>query len=81
MSERARPDLPVRHPQNVPLHQWTDGWLKMSVAMHTDALFLMAYDHEKRAKGWPVTREEMIALLVEKDDIPAAGIGTPSSVS
>jgi len=28
-----------------------------------------------------VTREEMIALLVEKDDIPAAGIGAPSSIS
>lgn len=81
MSNPARPDLPVTHPQNTPLHQWTDGWLKLSVAMHTDPYFIAMHDHEKRAKDWPVTREEMIAFLVEKDDIPAAGIGAPSSLS
>ncbi|CAH1688969.1 hypothetical protein BOSEA31B_20121 [Hyphomicrobiales bacterium] len=49
--------------------------------MHTDPFFLAMHDHEKRAKGWPVTRAEMIALMVEKDDLPAAGIGAPSSLS
>lgn len=76
--QQARPDLPAKHPQNVPLHQWTDGWLKLSVAMHTDPFFLAMHDHEKRAKGWPVTRAEMIALLVEKGEVPAAGVGAAS---
>ncbi|WP_234053677.1 MULTISPECIES: hypothetical protein [unclassified Xanthobacter] len=69
----ARPDLPAHHPQNVPLTEWTDGWLKMSVCEYTDALYLVAHDEEKRARGWPVTREEMIALLVANGNIPAAG--------
>ncbi|MFG1250067.1 hypothetical protein [Xanthobacter flavus] len=71
----SRPDLPAHHPQNVPLSNWTDGWLKLSVAHHTDVHFLLASDDEKRAKGWPLTRAEMIALLVEREDIPAAGVG------
>jgi hypothetical protein len=46
--------------------------------MHTDPFFLAMHDHEKRAKGWPVTRAEMIALLVEKGAVPAAGVGAAS---
>ena len=34
----------------------------------------MSHDHEKKSRGWPVTREEKIALLVEKGDVPAAGV-------
>jgi hypothetical protein len=72
-SDLARPDLPAHHPQNVPLSRWTDGWLTLSVCAHTDATYMMARDDERLAKGWPVTREEKIALLVAKADIPAAG--------
>lgn len=75
----SRQDLPAHHPQNVPLSNWTDGWLKMSVAHHTDVRFLLASDDEKRTKGWPLTRAEMIALLVERKDIPAAGVGAAAS--
>ncbi|MFG1270808.1 hypothetical protein V5F40_22920 [Xanthobacter sp. DSM 14520] len=70
------PDLPDQHPQNVPLTDWTDGWLKMSVASYTDVRFILATDDEKRAHAWPVTRAEMIALLIERNEIPAAGIGS-----
>lgn len=78
MTNLARPDLPAHHPQNVPLDRWTDGWLKMSVAGHTDVAYLVSHDHEKREKGWPVTKAEMIEFLVSKDDVPAAGRGTTS---
>lgn len=69
----ARPDLPADHPQNIPLTRWTDGWLKMSVASETDVGFLLANDEEKDRMGWPVGRDAMISLLVERGQIPAAG--------
>lgn len=64
-----------RHPQDVPLIEWTDGWLVLSVCSYTDATYMIATDEEKRERGWPVGRIEMIALLIRKDDIPRAGIG------
>ena len=73
MTNLARPDLPHHHPQNVPLCEWTDGWLNLSVGWHTDASYLISSDQEKRERGWPVTRQEKIALLRAKGDIPAAG--------
>jgi len=74
MGMRPRPDLPAHHPQNVPLSQWTDGWLTLSVCNHTDPSYMGAHDHEKRERGWPVTRQEKIDLLISKGDVPAAGI-------
>lgn len=74
MAKLPRPDLPKHHPQNVPLEQWNDGWLKMSVSCHVDPTYLIAHEHEKRERGWPVTRQEMIEFLVSKDDVPAAGL-------
>ena len=74
-----RPHLGAQHPQNVPLSEWNDGWLKLSVAHHTGTEFLLATDAEKRANGWPLTRAEMIALLIERNDIPAAGVGEPAT--
>lgn len=74
MTTLARPDLPKHHPQNIPLDRWTDGWLKLSVAGHTVASYIALHDHEKRERGWPVTRADMIAFLIEKGDVPAAGI-------
>ena len=73
MTNLARPDLPRHHPQNIPLSEWTDGWLTLSICEHTDVRYVLSHDHEKRDRGWPVTREEKIALLVAKGDIPAAG--------
>lgn len=70
----AAPSLPAHHPQNIPLSKWTDGWLTLSVAGHTDVTYLTANDTERREKEWPVTREEKIAFLVEKGEVPAAGI-------
>lgn len=70
-----------RHPQDVPLNEWTDGWLKMSVAHHLDVQFLFAHDHEKVKKGWPVSHEELVAFLIKKGDIPRAGTGLPDTSS
>lgn len=70
----ARPDLPSRHPQNVPLSEWTDGWLVLSVCCHTDALYMTATDAERTERNWPVGRQAMIDLLVAEGDIPAAGV-------
>lgn len=68
-----RPDLPPRHPQNTPLSEWPCGWLTLSVCEHTDPTYMIMTNAEREQRGWPVTREEKIALLIEKDDIPAAG--------
>lgn len=73
MTDRARPDLPAHHPQNVPLSKWSSGWLKMSVAGHVGVDFIVAHEHEKRAAGWPVTDAEMVDFLTGKGDVPAAG--------
>ena len=69
----ARGDLPAHHPQNIPLSKWTDGWLTLSVSAHTDASYMLLREEERRERVWPVTREEKIALLIEKGDVPAAG--------
>jgi hypothetical protein len=71
----ARPDLPARHPQNVPLNEWSDGWLTLSVCQHTDPSFMIANEQERRRRRWPTTRQEMIDLLIDKGDVPAAGTG------
>lgn len=70
-----------RHPSEVPLNEWTDGWLTMSVASHLDVGYLFAHDHEKEGKGWPATREQKIAFLISKGDVPKAGTGLPDSPS
>lgn len=69
-----RPDLPESHPQNVPLKEWMDGWLKMSIAVHLGRGWLWLNGHEKRSRGLPYPREEMVAFLVGKGDVPAAGV-------
>lgn len=74
MAEFARNDLPKHHPQNVPLSKWTDGWLTLSVSGHVGARYMLSHDHEKKANGWPVSKDEKVAFLVEKGDIPAAGV-------
>lgn len=55
-------------PRDIPLEQWTNGWLKFDVARKLDyPIYLVMHDHEKRQMGFPVTREEMIAFL-KKDE-------------
>lgn len=66
-----------RHPSEVPLNQWTDGWLKLSVASHLEAQYLFLHDHEKKEKGWPASHEEMVSFLIEKGEVPEAGTGLP----
>lgn len=70
----AHPHLPAHHPQNVPLSKWPDGWLTLAVCEHTSPYYMVMHDYEKRRSGWPVTREEKIKLLIEKGDVPAAGV-------
>ena len=69
-----RADLPTTHPQNVPLSQWRDGWLVLSVCSHTDPTYMIATDQERTERGWPVGRQQMIDLLASKGDIPSAGV-------
>lgn len=74
MAKLAASHLPAHHPQNVPLSKWTDGWLTLSVSGHTDVQYMLSTDAEKAAKGWPVSRQEKIDLLVSKGEVPAAGV-------
>lgn len=70
----ANPKFGPRHPQNIPLSKWTDGWLTLSVAAHIGASYVMATDSEKRARRWPASREDKIALLIVTGGVPAAGV-------
>ena len=76
MAMIARPDLPAHHPQNTPLRQWRDGWLKLSVAAAVSHRYLTMSDPEKAERNLPASREEMIKFLIDKNEIPKAGIGT-----
>lgn len=66
-----------KHPQDVPLNEWTDGWLQLSVANHFGAQYLFSHTNEKAKNGWPVTHDEMVAFLIDKGEVPQAGTGLP----
>jgi hypothetical protein len=51
------------HPSSIPVEKWPQGWLKLECASILTPTFLIMHDHEKKAKGYPVTREEMIILI------------------
>lgn len=69
----ACPDLPKNHPQNVPLDEWTDGWLKLSIAGHLGVEYVWMNEAEKQSRGLPSSKAGMVAFLIEKGDVPAAG--------
>lgn len=52
------------HPKKVPLYEWKDSWLKMTVAGYArKPEYLALTDHEKKDRGYPVSREEMIEYI------------------
>jgi len=54
----------MSHPKATPLEQWPPAWLKLEVAsMLDDAKFMTMHEHEKQARGLPVTNEEMRAFI------------------
>lgn len=58
------------HPKEVPLYEWKDGWLKMTVAGYSKKPeYLVMTDQEKLNRGYPVTREEMIAYIEKHMEI------------
>ena len=63
-----------KHPQDMPLSDWPQGWLTLQVAYHVGAEYISMHEHEKQSKGLPVTRKEMIDYLVEQGDTPRAGV-------
>lgn len=55
------------HPGDTPLEQWTQGWLVLEVASLLDRPeYILLYDAERKAKGWPVTQDEMRAFIRER---------------
>lgn len=67
---KSRPKM--RHPATTPLEQWTPGWLKMEVANLLDVPgYLMMHDHEKKAAGYPVSDDEMRALIKGRKEADA----------
>jgi hypothetical protein len=53
-------------PKDIPLEQWSQGWLKMecaSILREREPCYLLLHDHEKREKKLPVTDDEMRALI------------------
>jgi hypothetical protein len=52
------------HPQNKPLDEWPPAWIKLECASLLDwPAYLLAHDHEKQARGAPITLEEMRAFI------------------
>ena len=59
------------HPSTTPLDQWPPAWLKLECSdLLNDGMFIMLHDHEKRAKGLPVTDDEMRAFIREHRNLP-----------
>jgi hypothetical protein len=58
---------PKDAPIYTPLEEWTEGWLKMEVAvLARKSLYIIMTDEEKRAAGLPVTADEMRIYIKEK---------------
>jgi hypothetical protein len=58
---------PKDAPINTPLEEWTEGWLKLEVAvLARKSLYIIMTDKEKEAAGLPVTADEMRAYIREK---------------
>lgn len=54
----------MAHPKDIPIEQWTPGWLRMECANLLDRPdYILMHDHEKRAAGLPVTGQEMIRFV------------------
>jgi hypothetical protein len=54
----------MKHPATTPIDQWSPAWLKMEVASLLDVPgYVMMHDHEKAVAGYPVTDDEMRALI------------------
>ncbi len=52
------------HPKDVPLSEWKDSWLRLTVAgLCNQNEYIMMQDREKRMRGLPVTRDEMIKYI------------------
>lgn len=67
----------MKHPKDIPLSEWSEGWLKMEVASLLDVpgYILMSKDERKRA-DYPSTRVgrmEFIAARREADAFLASG--------
>ena len=51
-------------PKDVPLDQWTPGWLKMECASLLDTPgYIMMTDREKMQDGLPVSIDQMICFI------------------
>jgi hypothetical protein len=59
----------LTHPKDVPLDEWRDGWLTMTVASYLDLPgYVMMYDIEKKRAGYPVSRQEKIDFIKKHMD-------------
>lgn len=52
------------HPKDVPISEWRDGWLMFETASLLDKPeYILMFDSERKAKGFPASREERIAFI------------------
>jgi hypothetical protein len=56
----------MRALNKIPIQEWSSGWLKLECSsLLKDAYFLILHDEEKRARGYPVTDDEMRKYIRE----------------
>lgn len=67
----------MKHPKDVPLSEWTEGWLKMEVASLLDTPgYVLMSDSEREQEGYPASRDQradFIAARREADALLASG--------
>lgn len=57
----------ARHPSEVPLGEWSDGWLALEIARLADKPeYLWMHPAEKSEAGLPVSHEEMLEFVKER---------------
>lgn len=54
-------------PKDIPLKDWTDGWLTMEVASKLDnPMYLTMLTRERKELNYPYTKQEQIDFLKAK---------------
>lgn len=61
-----------KHPKDIPLSQWSDGWLKMEVASLLDTPgYILMSDVENEREGYPASRDQRADFIASRREADA----------
>lgn len=62
----------MKHPKDIPLSQWSDGWLKMEVASLLDTPgYILMSDAEREREGYPASRDQRADFIASRREADA----------